>query len=75
MHKRVCANSPKCFSVLIAKSCGHPLRHAAQVANYRSFAEQRAAQLGRSFDSLFDGDTSASDSGATMSEFPCEICY
>jgi hypothetical protein len=25
-----------------------------QVANYRSFAEQRAAQLGRTFDSLFD---------------------
>jgi hypothetical protein len=26
----------------------------AQVANYRSFAEQRAAQLGRTFDSLID---------------------
>ena len=25
-----------------------------QVANYRSFAEQRAQQLGRTFDSLFD---------------------
>lgn len=32
-----------------------------QVANYRSFAEQRSAQLGRSFVSLFDDDTS--DSG------------